>query len=87
MTQAVCFNCGAIKFGAFVTCPECAERPRENRELVLSLAMTDQYFDMSTLQRMAADIAAGESLHLQADQEQQMLEQIERLGVRQLLAE
>lgn len=87
MTQAVCFNCGAIKFGAFVTCPECSEQPREDRELVLSLAMTDQYFDMPTLQRMASDIRDGESLHLQPDQERQMLDQIERLGVRQLLAE
>ena len=59
MTTAVCFKCGAIKFGAFVPCPECGGFPRNEDELALSLAMTDHYFDMPTLDQMGATIRDG----------------------------
>ena len=54
MTQAVCFKCGEIKFGAFVLCPHCNARPSADEELVLSLAMTDHYFDLATMKQMGA---------------------------------
>lgn len=50
MTQAVCFKCGAIKFGAFCPCPACNATPEAEDDLVISLAMTDHYFDVKTLQ-------------------------------------
>jgi hypothetical protein len=49
MTRAVCFKCGAIKFGAFCPCPECGDVPATEDDLALSLAMSDHYFDMATL--------------------------------------
>ena len=52
MTQAVCFKCGEIKFGAFVLCPHCNARPSADEELVLSLAMTDHYFDLATMKQI-----------------------------------
>ena len=59
MTQAICFSCGELKFGAFVDCKSCNERPQTDDELVLSLAMTDHYFDLSTLMQMGESIREG----------------------------
>lgn len=54
MTQAVCFKCGEMKHGAFTDCPHCGGRPVTDDELVLSLAMTDHYFDLATMKQMGA---------------------------------
>src|SRR5262245_20199842 len=59
MTMAVCFKCGVIKFGAFVPCPECSATPRTENDFVLSLLMTDHYFDMPTLEKMGAEVRNG----------------------------
>ena len=60
MTQAVCFKCGAMKFGAFVSCTACNEEPKTDDELISSLSMTDHYFDMPTLQAIAAKVREGD---------------------------
>ena len=59
MTQAICFNCGELKFGAFVECKKCSTRPRTDDEFVLSLAMTDHYFDLLTLGKMGDSVKSG----------------------------
>ena len=59
MTAAVCFKCGAIKFGAFCPCDECEAAPSSEDELALSLAMTDHYFDQATLDQMGAAVRDG----------------------------
>jgi hypothetical protein len=64
MTMAVCFKCGAIKFGAFCPCPECQALPKSEDDLALSLAMTDHYFDMPTLEQMGAAVRDGNPPHL-----------------------
>ncbi|QDT98500.1 hypothetical protein [Gimesia aquarii] len=52
MTTAVCFQCGHLKFGSFVPCDQCQARPRTDDEMIISLAMTDHYFDQATLESM-----------------------------------
>jgi len=64
MTQAVCFKCGEIKWGAFNHCDKCGARPRSDDELMLSLAFTDHYFDLEKLQRIGRDIEMGNPPHL-----------------------
>jgi hypothetical protein len=59
MTMAVCFKCGALKFGAFCPCGQCLAAPETEEDLALSLAMTDHYFDVATLKQMGATVAAG----------------------------
>jgi hypothetical protein len=59
MTQAVCFKCGDIKWGAFNHCEGCGTRPKSDDELMLSLAFTDHYFDLPKLQQIGHGIAAG----------------------------
>ena len=65
MTTAVCFNCGEIKFGAFTPCEKCEVIPKNEDDLVLSLAMTDHYFDISTLEQVAETIRSGERINLE----------------------
>lgn len=52
MTTAVCFQCGHLKFGSFLACEECQAKPRTDDELIVSLAMSDHYFDQATLDSM-----------------------------------
>ncbi|NEU96030.1 hypothetical protein [Bradyrhizobium uaiense] len=59
MTEAVCFNCGDLKWGAFSPCGKCGALPTSDDALMLSLAFTDHYFDRAGLQQIGRDIAAG----------------------------
>ena len=67
MTQAVCFNCGDMKWGAFNHCENCGAMPRSDDELMLSLACTDHYFDLETLRRIGGDIKLGKVPQLGED--------------------
>lgn len=53
MTTAVCFQCGHLKFGSFMPCDQCQARPRTDDEMIVSLAMSDHYFDQPTLEQMS----------------------------------
>jgi hypothetical protein len=81
MTQAVCFRCGVIKFGAFVPCSDCGAMPDNEDDLALSLAMTDHYFDMPTLQRMGESIRGGVVPHLDPKTHAQLVGQIRSEGL------
>jgi hypothetical protein len=81
MTTAVCFKCGAIKFGAFVPCPECGGFPRNEDELALSLAMTDHYFDMPTLDQMGASVRDGTPPHLDPQTHAQLVAEMRSTGL------
>ena len=59
MTEAVCFNCGDLKRGAFSNCENCGAHPQSDDDLMLSLAITDHYFDHAGLEQIGRDIAAG----------------------------
>jgi hypothetical protein len=78
MTQAVCFKCGEIKLGAFVLCPYCNARPSADEELILSLAMTDHYFDLATMKQMGASVKDGQPPHLDEKSRQDLLRQLEK---------
>src|SRR5262245_35907353 len=85
MTMAVCFKCGDIKFGAFVPCPKCAGMPQTEDELALSLAMTDHYFDMPTLEQMGASVREGKPPHLGPETHAQLIEMIRGMGLQEKL--
>lgn len=59
MTQAVCFNCGEIKFGAYLVCDKCGKTPHTDDELILSLAMSDHYFKIDDLLQIGRDVKNG----------------------------
>lgn len=87
MTMAVCFKCGVIKFGAFVPCPQCSATPKTEDDLVLSLAMTDHYFDMPTLEQMGAAVRDGNPPHLDPQTYTQMIEMIRSSGMLGMLTD
>ena len=59
MTSAICCNCGEFKFGAFCECEECGHIPKTDDDLVLSLVMTDHYFDTDALESMGLAVREG----------------------------
>ncbi len=77
MTQAVRFKCGEIKFGAFVPCRCCKARPSADEELILSLAMTDHYFNLATMKQIGAAVKDGKPPHLNEKSRQVLLKQLE----------
>ena len=79
MTQAVCFKCGEIKHGAFTDCPHCGERPVSDEDFVISLAMTDHYFDVATMKQMGVAVAEGKPPHLDEKSRQDLLKQLENV--------
>ena len=64
MTEAVCFKCGALKWGAFTNCKNCGARPTSDDDLMLSLACTDHFFDHRKLEQIGRDIRAGQAPQL-----------------------
>jgi hypothetical protein len=88
MTMAVCFKCGAMKFGAFCPCQECQALPANEDDLAISLAMTDHYFDMPTLEQMGATIRDGKPVHLDEASKANILASLHESGmVDKLLAQ
>lgn len=85
MTMAVCYKCGEIKFGAFCPCPKCHRCPTSEDDLALSLAMTDHYFDLPSLEQMGKDLQNGKPLHLDDETRAQLIEVIHSSGMLQKL--
>ena len=71
MTMAVCFNCGEIKFGAFVDCDKCNAKPTTDDDRAVSLMLTDRFFQMDTLHEIGKSIKNGEKFVL-AEEEKKM---------------
>lgn len=59
MTHAVCVNCGAMKWGAFTDCESCGIGPDSEIEFAYSLALTDHYFKVETLEEISASMRGG----------------------------
>jgi len=76
MTTAVCFKCGKLKFGAFLPCESCSALPHDEEEIAISLAITDQYFDLATLKQIGASIAGGKPPQLDEQTHAKMIEMI-----------
>ncbi len=59
MTQAVCFKCGEIKWGALNPCRKCGARPTSDDDLMLSLAFNDHHFGAEQLTEIGRQIESG----------------------------
>ena len=79
MTQAVCFNCGAMKFGALLACKQCKKTPSTDDDFVLSLAMTDRIFSADVMHQMGRSIERGESPQLDDETHKGLLDQLAQL--------
>jgi hypothetical protein len=79
MTQAVCFSCGEMKYGAFSRCESCGVEPTSDRELMLSLTLTDHYFDAPALQQLGREIKGGKTPQLSAEDERSLAAALEQI--------
>jgi hypothetical protein len=60
MTQAVCFHCGEMKWGAFNGCENCGSKPKTDDELMLSIMLTDHNLSADKLAYFGRSIKAGQ---------------------------
>jgi hypothetical protein len=86
MTVAVCWKCGAMKWGAFNPCEKCNAVPATEDDLAISLAMSDHYFDKPTLERMGTEIAAGKPLNLAPETRSKIIQMLREVGVDKFLS-
>lgn len=64
MTTAICFKCGSHKFGALNSCQSCRAMPISDDDIVYSIALSDHYFDLATLEDIGKRLASGRSVDL-----------------------
>jgi hypothetical protein len=72
--MAVCFNCGEMKFGAFVDCKKCNAKPQSNDDRALSLFLTDHFFKIDALHEIGKSIKNGEKFVLGEEQKKMYME-------------
>jgi hypothetical protein len=56
MTIAICYACGATKFGALIECKACKETPKSEDAIIASLVATDRHFPLSELENISRSI-------------------------------
>ena len=81
MTDAVCFSCGEIKHGAFLECQACSKVPLSEADLVLSLLMTDWYFDRDALEELGNAVSEGNPPQVDQESYDSMVKQIHKSGM------
>jgi hypothetical protein len=67
-----------MKFGAFVSCAACNEEPKTDEELIISLSMTDHFFDITTLEEIAAKVREGDPPSLDDESRMILLENLNK---------
>src|ERR1700731_1126419 len=80
MTIAVCFQCGEFKFGAWAPCPKCRALPRTEDDYVVSMALTDHYFDRPTLEQMGQSVKQGQKPKLDAQSRENLIQELRKTG-------
>jgi hypothetical protein len=55
----VCFNCGAMKVGAYKLCDACNVAPRKTADHVYSLMLTDHHFPREEFARISRTMLSG----------------------------
>ncbi len=71
------FQVWRMKHDTFTKCPHCGVRPATDDELVLSLAMTDHYFDLTTMKQIGAAVAEREPPNLDEKSRQDLSNRLE----------
>ena len=75
MTQAICFNCGEIKFGSFTECGECCLTPVSGDE-VISFLLTDHFYEIDELKKLSNRIKNGAERDISEEVKQQVISDI-----------
>jgi hypothetical protein len=59
MTIAICFACGAIKFGALCPCEKCNATPNSEDEIAVSLLLCDHHMPIPDLEALSEAMMGG----------------------------
>jgi len=59
MTIAICFACGAIKFGALCPCEKCKAAPKSEDEIAVSLLLCDHHIPVTDLEALSDAMMSG----------------------------
>ena len=59
MTKAICWQCGALKTGSWIPCPNCSADPITIDERIISLFLSDHYHNEKSLNALHAQITSG----------------------------
>lgn len=62
MTTAVCLKCGAMKFGAWIGCPECHFEPDDDESMTKHLLVTDHHYSLEELTQIAERVKSGKEI-------------------------
>ena len=81
MTIAVCFKCGAAKWGAFNSCDQCGASPHSEDDLALSMLLSDHYFDETGRKELSAAIAAGNPPRLDEETRRKVILALRKIGM------
>jgi hypothetical protein len=81
MTIAICFKCGAAKFGAFIPCNQCGAAPCNEEDAALSMGMSDHYFDVDTLEQMSLMVRDGKPPQLNEETKARVVESLRSSGI------
>lgn len=76
MTQAVCFNCGELKFGSFTECENCHRTPENDDDMAFSMALSDHYFSLEQLNEIGNKIKNGENVKLNDADKQRFISEM-----------
>ncbi|MCY3002965.1 MAG: hypothetical protein NTV21_14280 [Planctomycetota bacterium] len=79
MSQSVCLRCGALKTGAWVTCPECRHVPADLRDRAKHILVSDAYLSAAVILTTSASIRAGHPPEFPEAQVQTEIREIESL--------
>ena len=88
MADAICFKCGAEKFGALTQCGSCNTMPRAESDLALSLVLSEHLSSKTQMQVLAHEIrshlklSVSEALLRQASEALKDLQLLEMLEAR-----
>jgi hypothetical protein len=59
VTHAVCFNCGAMKWGAITPCPACCKEPETPSDVAYSFGLCDHFVDIAQLEAISQRMLGG----------------------------
>lgn len=68
MTAAVCLKCGAMKVGAWTSCPECRHVPETEEEKAKAVLASDQNLSPGDLKAVSMTVKEGRQINFVPEQ-------------------
>src|SRR5262249_33119279 len=80
MTVAVCLKCGAMKHGAWTSCPKCNYLPNDPDDKARHVITSDHHFSQADLEKISAGIQSGQPPQFNQKQVNEIASSITKLN-------